>query len=1402
MRRSFNTGLRRARITIATLLVVALAFILYYLKYVPKREQLVNERNFRSLHQLESNIQSKKQNLFSVTSTYFKKIDRSTPKRSNGNVLATDDVFRQPENLSYAMPDGALVFSRLDSTTRSEFLLTKDEINIDGRGDSSNLVITKRVTSSDTPAIHYRIRVMYPIFQFMKSLVNRDFFENYVIVHNGSIIYKSGFTDLDSIKRDSIIPGAQGIISSGIRDISLAGNRYKLFILPFRLDNTSTSYLYGLTPLEVYNNDKFHLPDGIIVAVAFLILFLLLALPFFKILLISNMERLNTMDVLSSFLTLTFGCSLFILVLLGGYFHNGLDFQSRETSLKLLHSDIDSSLISEIDSATRQIESYSNLLMKYAGNDLVSKPNGELEPFSNRSGTNKLKAPLPDPQPSRKLPYKYVIWFDSAGNELFSFTTDTVLPPKTNYATRRYFQMVKEKNLWSLPTNPKESFFLDGVYSYTSGQFRSTVSVPVDTVFEDANGNRVHTMAAVLTGNFRSVVDPLLPPGFGFCIMEENGNVLFHSDTRKNLQEDFLSECDRNPHLLAILHSQQSGCFYSNYQGKNYRMYAAPIGGQIPLYLITFYNQPFFTGTYVQTFEYSSILAFINVLLVILMTAVTFISQYRRNKVKKSLVDIEWLWPYKNKILVYYFNLLSNLVLAIALVLIFTFSDNEFLKLSLVGFNSLFAVGFFFVSNHANESLRTFRKLFPQFIICSVFLFLLMNGIAIILLPSASIYLGFVLYQVSVCIFGWGCLSFLHKTFVRSTNKEPLANAADNDAVTPSNGRIALLSHRFNWVMKTKFSTAYCLMLVSWIVTVSIIPAFLFFQLAYNRENEILMKNSQVETVIKKNDLVRKYTLTGDSLRYVQNDRLPSNNFLSDFQSTRFITGIASDTLCVSCGGATTVNFLYRFFATGSRFPHNDVCISDNLLYLPCDKNQTYYWCYCNPWMIMQYRSPGSPGSPAFIESKLPSFSMPDMFVKDDSGKLPVRLNISFFIFWISLFFFLWIITQVIMYFARELFAFDFFPDQKLVLTGEEAIENIQSHQSPGEQQHLFITSLPLAVPLEKFLEIAKDLQAGGKAQLVDCAQLTPDKIPAPLPGSSIVILQNLDFDISGKETNDLRLQLVQSILSTHSRCILLSTRSASDFIETLSLSSFEQPTGASENRDEWTFILSNFAQVYFPLQSFNYVHSLPLSPNLDRFLEEECSHGIFLKGVQLTLMHSMPAGLAEDLAGDEIKLIKYKDEVTLKVQSIASPYYRSIWASLSNAEKHVLFDIAQDGLVNTKNVRFINRLLNKGLLLYDNHLRIMNESFRNFILTGVGAVEISQLNRDVRNSGTWSRLRTPLLLIIAGVLIFMFATQQDIFNKTMLWVGTIIGALATLSRVFSFLPASSSSGTSEAKSS
>ena len=50
-----------------------------------------------------------------------------------------------------------------------------------------------------------------------------------------------------------------------------------------------------------------------------------------------------------------------------------------------------------------------------------------------------------------------------------------------------------------------------------------------------------------------SIIDPVLPPGYGFCIMNAEGEVLFHSETKRNTQENFLEEVAQNEKIRAAV---------------------------------------------------------------------------------------------------------------------------------------------------------------------------------------------------------------------------------------------------------------------------------------------------------------------------------------------------------------------------------------------------------------------------------------------------------------------------------------------------------------------------------------------------------------------------------------------------------------------------------------------------------------------------------------------------------------------------------------------------------------------------------------------------------------------------------------------------------------------------------
>src|SRR5262249_49137725 len=64
-----------------------------------------------------------------------------------------------------------------------------------------------------------------------------------------------------------------------------------------------------------------------------------------------------------------------------------------------------------------------------------------------------------------------------------------------------------------------------------------------------------------------------------------------------------------------------------------------------------------------------------------------------------------------------------------------------------------------------------------------------------------------------------------------------------------------------------------------------------------------------------------------------------------------------------------------------------------------------------------------------------------------------------------------------------------------------------------------------------------------------------------------------------------------------------------------------------------------------------------------------------------------------------------------------AEPYYRALWQTRSLDEKVVLLHLAEEGVINPRSKPVAMQLVHAGLIVRDPNLRIMNETFRRFIL-------------------------------------------------------------------------------------
>lgn len=74
-----------------------------------------------------------------------------------------------------------------------------------------------------------------------------------------------------------------------------------------------------------------------------------------------------------------------------------------------------------------------------------------------------------------------------------------------------------------------------------------------------------------------SVTGAAVPPGLGFAVINQEGDVLFHSDARRNLRENLFEETDRDGRLRQALFARAISQFSGRYWGKDRHFHIAPL---------------------------------------------------------------------------------------------------------------------------------------------------------------------------------------------------------------------------------------------------------------------------------------------------------------------------------------------------------------------------------------------------------------------------------------------------------------------------------------------------------------------------------------------------------------------------------------------------------------------------------------------------------------------------------------------------------------------------------------------------------------------------------------------------------------------------------------------------------
>ncbi len=249
---------------------------------------------------------------------------------------------------------------------------------------------------------------------------------------------------------------------------------------------------------------------------------------------------------------------------------------------------------------------------------------------------------------------KRLFWVDVDGNTLAKWNPFGFEAPFLNVSKLDYFKMLKEK--WPDPGS-KRNEDIPVIYagkSIVTGEFLLYIARPdndsilinakCDVCKDSSTAMYRKSYAVVMPFYLNCSVSPVLPAEFGFCLVDDNGRVLVHSDDTKNLSENIISETGENKRLQnCIRYKNEELISNVNLYGQPTVFGVTPIKDQ-PLTLVVFYNKNLLFNNTLRLLHFSveSLAYLYLVLITCLLLSTGFASRPTKLRFKRKM---DWIRP-------------------------------------------------------------------------------------------------------------------------------------------------------------------------------------------------------------------------------------------------------------------------------------------------------------------------------------------------------------------------------------------------------------------------------------------------------------------------------------------------------------------------------------------------------------------------------------------------------------------------------------------------------------------------------------------------------------------------------------------------------------------------------------
>ncbi|MEM6263329.1 MAG: cache domain-containing protein [Bacteroidota bacterium] len=1370
-------------ISLLTFTLLAIGFSAYYFGYVKVREAQLSESRFRVLDQMGENLIIRNKELI--------KTARNTAQRFNPSPLdsaaLSDSLHRYTRKMVQDLNFSAM--KRVEKPLPKLKLYRLEPAESGWQLSYEHFIKARVATKVDSfgnvlesePAI-YQVKFSAGWDAFV-PLIRKDFFDEFIVFNDTAIIFQTLKSGLLIRQTDSLLKQSLGVAISSIKELEISGTKYKLFLQPLQFNQQNAIILSGLLRSGSYTGQALRIPTLVILTMLLIVFLIVLSLPFLKLAFMSRTERLGIKDIALTTIAVILGTAVALQILLDAYMYYGPDQQRRTAQLETLSSAINDSLMEEIDLAFLQIA-------RYQQEDELRM---DCEQMLTQGGF---------PCYPELYPYlSSVFWVDSTGMQIRKYTVRDRNTPNIDVSFRPYVKQVLDwENANPGQAGSSEYFYLESINSVTTGENIAILSKPSDQVILHQKKLGVGNLPIInsfpinnlpiierasvvaLSTELHAIIDPIVPKGFGFCIINEKGTVLFHADGARNLQENFLDEVNSKP-LMSAIFARSARHIDAQYRGKAVDLYVHPLE-RLPLFLVTYREEQIYKTTNEQILTFTFLLNLLSFGFGLFRVLMFVLLSSDNSKIQKKTLLFEWLKPNPRRGHRYMLLVLMHLVVLLTLTLLRTERPLEIL--SLVGFSYIYAFDIAYIllnipghrlhgsSDSFMAMLRAYSwrvyltlKRNPGFLASSVITLAFFN-FGVMALLGYEMWGRVLLFQVimvaSGVLVGVGDVAMW---YFRTKQKDGGSKEAQGH-YHPYPRRIAQSTE-----------TAYLVFLLSWTALLSLFPTFTYYRLAYNQEFTLRTKHVQLRMV---EQLEKRAQRISNTYHFIANgeavgDQLKEKGIYSGFLFNTQTRPISKETFAKAGILHTREDSTYIEFSSSIRPLYNDLVVETNEL--KWNRSEDGSWCWSDSMAEQQHFLNLFHKSGYKISSQVPDYHPPSLLRAD------MAFNPKWALFWGMIFLFLAGIFRLIRFTVRRLFAFNLI---------EYAFQPIFDQKLLGKDQNYVFLVVPPHPRRSTFMDELL-MKADAELYYLNLMEIGDDEtwenLYKEVEGKSLgkrVVLDNFAYNMQDLKLSGKKLRLLEKIVGKKGQKIVLSSALNPSEIQAVYLDAIGTQNGEAnalqQQLNRWQQLLSGFYKIYEPAPnttSVNIPSEVERNANstLRRMIQQECDQLPFLQSIKKELYTAYSRVKEEDL--DE-------DEVILKIQSLAELHYQSLWINLSREERYVLYDLAQDGLLNYRNVQVTNTLIRKGLILQDGSLRLINQSFRNFLLSSIDPEEALRWSKENKDSATWNALRTPLMLVLVALAGFLLITQEQSFGKIIAFLTSLTAAIPVLLGVANLL--------------